>query len=317
MESDVCQSRRWSSLQEATGEYMTEYTAWARCNMDLPWAMSLFQVGVAFWPRVQKPRQQRTVASVHPMGGLHDHAIGAVLTDAVDEANDSGMEDMLWASDEGEGDDDIDDDADNEDGPADLERLMALAEATGTEEQEDLITEQHDPLAAHEIIDVNEHLWPSEPDADHNPLVPPVPLPEPPPEEANVHEPMPRMFLGRAVASAEVRLNRGVIRYHDSKQAFEATCNQHAGRCVLTRTSKPGRGGAGRPIAFLSCWLDMDASSKQEHTNKANWTFSHEQRLAARANIALMIGGPELLGYERDPHPGEGEEPTSLVGLIK
>ena len=147
---------------------------------------------------------------------------------------------------------------------------------------------------------------------------PPAPLPE-----ADVAAPaVPQPLVGahaRFAAVGKVRLEQGIIAYHASKNAFEATCFRHRDRrCIVSRTAASGRGHAGRPLGFLMCWLRCDVpTSKAEHVDRALCrSFSHAARLAARRELAAMPEGDVLLAFEREKKEDEADsEPESLSGI--
>ena len=124
------------------------------------------------------------------------------------------------------------------------------------------------------------------------------------------------------MADATITVEGGRISYYANKSTFEAVCGNHLhGRCVLSRTSRgrAGRGSraAGRPLAFLLCWLNLhECPSKSDHWEKTTWAFSHAERLAARNQLMETPGGPALAAFERPTRPDEGEEPEGLDGLL-
>ena len=129
----------------------------------------------------------------------------------------------------------------------------------------------------------------------------------------------PRAAFGRSEAEAVFELpGHGVIRYHLSKNAFEARCEKHG--CVLTRTSNPskGRGSQGRPCGFLAAWLQMPGTSKEAHMQKSQWrTLSLEERREARRSMAGLATGTHLLNFEREKWEGEQSEPEDIAPFIR
>ena len=154
---------------------------------------------------------------------------------------------------------------------------------------------------------------PDEPDDDHVAL--------PPPAEAIHREPparVPRVLhQHRLRAEAEVLLEGcGTIRYHTSKEGFQATCHRHD-TCILSRTSHQGRGHAGRPVGFLAHWLLTEASTREAHKSKDLLrSFSRADRSHARHIVAGLPGGETLLERERVARDGEGSEPEDLLGIV-
>ena len=131
---------------------------------------------------------------------------------------------------------------------------------------------------------------------------------------ADAHGPVSHGRL-RALAAVVIE-GCGAIRYHESKQAFQATCSQHQA-CTLSRTCRAGKGSAGRPLGFLAKWLMTEAPTKAEHRSKTLMEgFTQEHRLYARHVVAALPGGEELVNHEREPRPEEGEEPEDLTGIL-
>ena len=76
----------------------------------------------------------------------------------------------------------------------------------------------------------------------------------------------------RGQAEVMVEVRGGQIRYY-AQGVFTATCTDtRHGRCVLTRSARPGRRTAqGRPLGLLLAWLAAGTSldSKAEHWGEA------------------------------------------------
>ena len=130
----------------------------------------------------------------------------------------------------------------------------------------------------------------------------------------------------RGTADVAVKVTGGIIRWYSNKQIFTADCTNHDG-CVKTRTSiqakamttsaNPSANTAakGRPVGYLSAWL----ASGCHHacTDKAtHWTPLHEptwqQRDEARAAVAALPDGEQLLSKERPRRAGEDSEPAGM-----
>eukprot|EP00971_Amphidinium_carterae_P352131 6492445-Amphidinium_carterae.2 len=115
----------------------------------------------------------------------------------------------------------------------------------------------------------------------------------------------------------------GRISFHQSKQAFEAHCSQEGHfNCVLTRSAqgRRGRGGqraGGRPLGFLCMWLRDGHlhDTKSMHWEKEFWTWSYEERAAAREALAQSEEGRALLALERPKDADEADEPLTLRGM--
>ena len=138
--------------------------------------------------------------------------------------------------------------------------------------------------------------------------------------------PPPAARPSKSKAYGEVFLEHGGrIAYHLSNEAFEAHCDNPAhGHCVMTRTAKgrvsnTGETVAGRPLGFLSAWLQMgrDCPDKANHWSKAAWSanLTHEARVAAREAFKRRAGAELMLAVERPVQEGEPEEPLTLKGL--
>lgn len=151
----------------------------------------------------------------------------------------------------------------------------------------------------------------------------------PPPDAAAVAQEAPdqarERHAGAPRKGADVTMHcpGGSISYYQSKQAFEAVCDNPAhGRCVATRTCRAkgmnpdGFSRGGRPVGFLAAWLAAGegVGSKPEHWQL--FETSAEVRLQSRRRVAEVASGRTLLGRERPLEPGEPEEPTSLAGYL-
>ena len=69
----------------------------------------------------------------------------------------------------------------------------------------------------------------------------------------------------------------------------------------------------GRPLGTMVAWLNADFAKtfeRGEHNESlAVALLSKEARLAARAELSDVIGGRDLLSYERPQREGEDVEP--------
>ena len=64
----------------------------------------------------------------------------------------------------------------------------------------------------------------------------------------------------------------------------------------------------GRPLGYLVCWLraSWEHSSCEAHRSAR---YSKQVREEGRAFLVNLKNGPLLMAWERNPRPGEGEEP--------
>ena len=127
-------------------------------------------------------------------------------------------------------------------------------------------------------------------------------------------------------ADAMLIVPGGCIRWYGLKGAFTATCTRHES-CVKTRQSTAAAAMAtaanpnastvakGRPVGYLAAWLASGAhaacTDKGIHWGPEYSSIPWQQRNDARAAVAAMPGGLDLLANERPKHPGEiDDEPT-------
>ena len=73
----------------------------------------------------------------------------------------------------------------------------------------------------------------------------------------------------------------------------------------------------GRPVGLLAAWLsDVVTESCFDHPSHISPFLlalcSLEKRQAARAFVATLPGGMELLAFERKPRTGEDTEPEEI-----
>ena len=152
---------------------------------------------------------------------------------------------------------------------------------------------------------------------DDHAIVPDVPAPLHPP----VAPEPPGPPIGPGVADVTVFLvGIGRISYYAYGNRFEASCDSSIHTiCRLTRTSRADRRdrneAQGRPMGLLAAWLLANGlfTTKMDHRETAViMSFSHEERMDARAYITALPNGPLLLSYERMQRVGEGIEPLGL-----
>ena len=113
-----------------------------------------------------------------------------------------------------------------------------------------------------------------------------------------------------------VETEGGSIHFYRSNFSFEAVCAdpRHGRRCTRTRTSIPGRRpGQGRPLGYLVAWL----ADGREHDNREGHQtakrFEYAMRALCRDVFSHAAGSELLLAEEREPEPGEGEEPEHFA----
>ncbi len=98
----------------------------------------------------------------------------------------------------------------------------------------------------------------------------------------------------------------GAIRFSDTK--FYGTCNDpRHGRCVCTRTNRPGRKAAqGRPLGFLAAWL----LSHEDFPTQNDYVYLCSPSLALRKKARRDLARSPNLGYflEKERHKGDDEE---------
>ena len=207
--------------------------------------------------------------------------------------------------------------------------LDLLVEASLERRVEDLMAEvRPSGTAPASSSTVGEGLYPAESQA-------PAALAQeaPEPEEAAGVDPA-RPFVERQApqragagepALATCSMPGGRVSFHVSKGSFEAVCNNpnHGpGRCVLTRVARSkrllgGLRGGGRPLGFLCCWLAKGEhlADRRDHRDSGFWSFSFEERSAARAALAATEAGRALLACEREHDPAI-DEPAFLEGYL-
>ena len=113
-----------------------------------------------------------------------------------------------------------------------------------------------------------------------------------------------------------VETEGGSIHFYRSNFSFEVVCAdpRHGRRCTRTRTSIPGRRpGQGRPLGYLVAWL----ADGREHDNREGHQtakrFEYAMRALCRDVFSHAAGSELLLAEEREPEPGEGEEPEHFA----
>lgn len=105
----------------------------------------------------------------------------------------------------------------------------------------------------------------------------------------------------------KVVFEEGFITYYGgAHNDFYAACSRHGCRVTRTSTARASKPAQGRPLGFLTAWLQSPCRSTREHCSPAAKVFSYEERLAARRRFAEKPGARLLLALER---PAGGSEP--------
>lgn len=110
--------------------------------------------------------------------------------------------------------------------------------------------------------------------------------------------------------SVAIKFFGGSLQYYFKGCRFQAVCGNPAhGRCVLTRSSRPGVSGKlGRPLGLMAAWLRQSGvDSQQQHVYLPTPTF--EQRVEARNELQRISGATVLFAHERPQLEHEGDEP--------
>jgi hypothetical protein len=232
-------------------------------------------------------------------------------------------------------DNDSDDDHGSGSGEASDDDTVAERREVNAQLDESLLAIQQAMIAAHKDKHPDEHV-PDEMDAAGGPPdessdsssssdessstntdeAPPDAPAEAPPDAAAL----------RGTADVVVNVTGGVIRWYRNKQQFTAECTKHDS-CVKTRTSLEAKAmttaanptantaAKGRPVGYLAAWL----ASGCHHacTDKdLHWSPPYEptwqQRKDARAAVAALPEGEQLLSKERPQRAGEEPEPAGM-----
>ena len=132
---------------------------------------------------------------------------------------------------------------------------------------------------------------------------------------------------GRGAPDAVIQIPEGKIAFYVSNGDFTAYCARHEDeRCTLSRARRAGAAGtaremAGIPICLIMAWLkvcdacdDKTAHKEKEVLRDVAGPGTLEWRSELRASVAELEGGAALLSFEgRDPKPGEGPEPATVI----
>ena len=139
----------------------------------------------------------------------------------------------------------------------------------------------------------------------------------PPREEAD------RPGRGAAWRQWDLPDGSGFFKFDERSNMIGIHCRDpRHGLCRLGRSLNPGaQPAAGRPIAFLLAWhaASHRFSSQQEHMKLSKRSMrldpdiSRERRSALRNLAQDMDSLNGVFELERDPYPGEGDEPEGHI----
>jgi hypothetical protein len=155
---------------------------------------------------------------------------------------------------------------------------------------------------------------------DHDaPLDVPPPQPPPPP----LLEPMqpPPVVLpvpgngagGRSRATASYEVEGGTIYFYSRTNRFTAVCSDFThgsnGDCTLTRSATKRAHMHGRPVAFMSAFLEAGRATccKQEHWDMIPAAQDLDTLIRHRDAANACDEGRIMMSFERVPEPGEGD----------
>eukprot|EP00971_Amphidinium_carterae_P345143 6485926-Amphidinium_carterae.1 len=338
---------------QASGCYMTEYSALSKLDLDKHWHLHFFQLvtiaspvlalrpayvavtamkaaSCRFWPAERKQKQTQIPEEVTAELDDDDEGWGSIVAHIVDGGEGDANHDMA----------EVDEGLQNLQEAPELDAVVPedLLDRVLEECLEDRIfsnvLDDEEPVSLHcaEALDASheddvftrstahEHIHSEAPDVAATVEAEVI-------VGQTVHAATPAVSGPKHAAEAIVHLSNGSkIAYHESKGAFECVCgNALHGKCVLTRTArghynkKEKRTVAGRPLGFLACWAaDSTCLTRSAHWDKTRWeAYSKEARELARMDLLTYPTGEHLASFERELDADEGEEPTSLVGLLK
>jgi hypothetical protein len=130
-----------------------------------------------------------------------------------------------------------------------------------------------------------------------------------------------RAFFSKEPPKHRLDVGGGVIRWHQSKASFEATCNNEfhnigGVRCVLTRQctadKRRSKGCAvpigGRPLASMYAFLENNNQGSKDERFAYAASIDYETRLAYRYQLESMPEARPLLSEERLPEIEAGED---------
>ena len=291
-----------------------------------------------FWPspvttrrRTSKPSKKRPSTSSQHRPLEESGGWAPTMSDQIDENDVDEGGSISSASDPGMVDDDVLHDLLDANVAEGAFNVETFAQAETMEESAETFVPDasaHSPprLAVPEVV-VAEPVIPQ--DAVQAP-VPPVAQDLPEPQAvASVQAPAPpRRSAPRGpntAAAITVLTDHGTLAYYPTGGFFEAVCrNPSHLQCKMRRTSKgrtlkSGEQIGGRPLGFLMHWLKAGATMDQKHLHwvREDWAnYTVDERQRARETLSRLVGGPDLMGFERDRSTGEPEEPTTLRGYL-
>ena len=138
-------------------------------------------------------------------------------------------------------------------------------------------------------------------------------------------EPRAGPALARGFADVFELPGLGDIRFYADRSVLQAKCtNPEHGDCRITRTTQPhpsnparhtARGGQGRPLGFLSAWLQaqFDFPDQASHCHRCKPTY--EARCESRSFFVGLEGGQawsDRVERARDTDAGEDVEPRVI-----
>ena len=107
----------------------------------------------------------------------------------------------------------------------------------------------------------------------------------------------------------------GTISYYRNGN-FEAVCGNplHGKHCKLVRRGMLAKRVHGRPLGFLSAWLqyghDASVPDAYLHLDVTMLDFPFDVRESARKDLLFVLGGAELADFEKDAELGRDREPA-------
>ena len=149
---------------------------------------------------------------------------------------------------------------------------------------------------------------------DPPPMPPPADASPPPAASSSGLVPAPAAEDEAAPTSiARLALQGGQIAFYPKDKRFTATCpNPAHGKCILTRSARPGATGQfGRPLGRIAHWvMHHDQGMQPEHVHAPEPT--HADRDEARRMLMDTPGSAALLRAERKKKAEEPEEPIRV-----